>query len=66
MGFVIFTMIPCFSVSSKNPSLNVLQFFLTKDEAKKKRRRRKYQFSSSLFSVLLLFLKLVKLSNENK
>jgi hypothetical protein len=50
------------------PRLKVLQIFLTKDEVKKKwrRRRRKYQFSSSLFSVLLLFLKLAKLSKENK
>jgi hypothetical protein len=47
------------------PRLKVLQIFLTKDEVKKWRRR-KYEFSSSLFPVLLLFLKLAKLSKEKK
>ncbi len=53
-----------FSVSSKSLASKRCKFFWLK--RKWRRRRRKYQFSSSLFSVLLLFLKLAKLSKENK
>jgi hypothetical protein len=63
MGFVIFTMIPRFSVSSKNRGLKVLQIFLTKDEVKKKKKISVLFFT---FFCTLLFLKLAKLSKENK
>jgi hypothetical protein len=51
-----------FSVSGKSLAWKCCKFFWLKT----KWRRRKYEFSSSLFPVLLLFLKLAKLSKEKE